>query len=230
MEAKHNTMTVCKGEFFEISLMSNAGSTGFDWCLAEMSGPVLFADVYNQEVGPKGQAMAGKPHKKVFAFIAQETGEAKLVFKLLRGWAPDEVISAQIYTVKVEASHTQDELKEFVNANKFPKTPILKYGFIPTDTHQLPRTFYGYLPPNVQANSAQPVYPLYGMRCADTATPLMPYGVYGANGQQDLRVVEVPENDSRCILKYGSPDPYNVSNQENCRLKYGFVLDMNQVK
>lgn len=209
MEPRKNTLTVCKGEYFEISMLSNAGSTGYNWCISDLEGAVLFWGDEDQVTPP---AMPGSPHKKIYKFVAQETGEAKVVFQLIRPWEPDQVIVQNEYTIQIEKSHTQDELKQFVNEDNFPKTPILKYGFIPTASAVT--AMYGY-PPRVA----------YGFMCtAKENSPVMPYGVY--NTEANKGMVQVHENDERCILKYGFP----VSNGNDCLVKYGFMADTSKVK
>lgn len=228
MEPRKNTLTVCKGEYFEISLMSNSGSTGYDWCISELSGPVLFIGEYTQEIGP---TRPGSPHKKIFNFIASDMGSAKVEMKLLRPWAPNESMVVNDYTINIEESHTEDELKKFISEDNFPKTPILKYGFIPTSSLELPKVYYGVMPGNYFGSQNKAPWPLYGMYCTyDEA--MMPYGVYNpmANKDKDLRVVGVSENDSRCMVKYGSPDPNNINSTENCNLKYGFMIDISNAK
>jgi len=244
MEPRKNMRTVCKGEFFDISMMSNGGSTGYIWCIAELTGPLLYVGDYIEDIGnPKIPPMPGAPNKKIYNFIAQETGEAKVTFKLLRPWLPDEVIVVSEYTIKIEASHSEDDLKRFVSENKFPKTPILKYGFIPTSSHDIPRTFYGYFPGD------RPL-PLYGIY-TESNTPCMPYGVYGGKGECCTVKYGSPDPTCDCNVKYGSPDPtcdcnvkygspdpnwnYNLKYGSPdpggiCNLKYGFPVDGSKMK
>lgn len=243
MDPRKNVLSVCKGEYFEISMMSNEASTGYCWCISEINDPVLFIGSYDQEVGERG-AMVGAPHKKVYNFIAGATGTAKVVFKLLRPWLPDEIIATHEYLIEIDDSHTQDELEKFVSEDKFPKTPVLKYGFIPVKAHNLPKVplvKYGYFNnPNIECANMMYGVP-YSNSCAQT--PQMPYGVYSTYNRPTLaygiysgdgnccdtvtqHLVAVAETDERCLLKYGSP--YNSTDEKNstCNVKYGFMVNL----
>lgn len=246
MDAKKNVLSVCTDEYFEISLMTNQASTGYGWCISELSEPVLFIGSYDQEIGDSS-SMCGAPYKKVFNFVAGEKGTAKIVFKLVRPWLPNEVITTHEYKIEIDESHTQDELEKFVNEDKFPKTAVLKYGFIPVKSHNLPKVplvKYGYFtnPTDECANM------MYGVPsnnlCAQT--PQMPYGVYSTQNKPTLaygiysgdgktcdnvdhHLVAVHETDERCLLKYGSP--YNSDDSDKnstCNVKYGFMVNLSK--
>lgn len=100
MEYNRFLVKVDKGEYFEIGLDTNEGSTGYVWCVSALDGPILLLGYEEQE--PVADEGYGTPHKKVYQFIPDGVGQGKVVFKLVRPWLPKEVQARYEYIIQIE--------------------------------------------------------------------------------------------------------------------------------
>jgi predicted secreted protein len=87
---------------FNISLDSNAGSTGFEWWTNfDTSYLSLVNSTFVRGAGPYG--MVGQPGKRIFAFNAIKPGNTEVIMLLLRPWENGTIAERKIFPVSIES-------------------------------------------------------------------------------------------------------------------------------
>lgn len=87
------------GQTDNISFADNAGSTGYQWMLADLPNNVFLVDVeYEAPANP----MPGRGGRRIFTIIGAHVGRGKLTFVQVRPWDINNPAQKISYMVEVE--------------------------------------------------------------------------------------------------------------------------------
>jgi predicted secreted protein len=94
-------INVSRDEEFNISLDSNAASTGFEWWANyDPSYLRLIDSVFVYGAAPSG--LVGQPGKRIFTLNAIKPGDTEVILLLLRPWENGTIAERKIFPVKIE--------------------------------------------------------------------------------------------------------------------------------
>lgn len=95
------TIQIQLGQTDNISFPDNAGSTGYQWMLADLPNNVFLVDV--DYVAP-ANPMPGRGGMRIFTIIGAHVGRGKLTFVQVRSWDITNPVQKISYMVDVEAA------------------------------------------------------------------------------------------------------------------------------
>lgn len=206
---------------FDISLYSEAGSTGYLWCLSGLKTGVLLLGETHSQVPP---VMPGSRTRQTFTFVATKEMSGKISFALIRPWNPDVAADTRTFTFQAnvtKSSTLADDLSRTAGGGSFVKNDSFRSHHPPMALYAAPQPIsdycgtadsstscvmpaYGYPPVSRTANGARHIVVAYGF-------PSNPTGAHAF----------VESTGSNCMVKYGFP--HGVSTDpDGCTLKYGF--------
>lgn len=207
------------GATFDITLISQMGSTGYGWYLADLPEGLVLVGIKTDHVVPP-PAIGSIRH--IFTFTSAKVGKFELEFQLLRIWIPME--PAKKVTYHVVVSEDAPTYANRLGSEKFiPHASHL--------AHQGPLPPYGF----PAEEWKDKIIPLYGFPIdyntvsviEDADRCILMYGVpYGvAKNKEDCTLkygfpVGVKEELDSIVVKYGSPNKV-VENKDNCVILYG---------
>lgn len=201
-----------KGEVFDISLESQAASTGYSWALSSMPNCLNLLDVGH--ISSTSMIDGGKT-RQVFKFAAVEEAEAYLEFSLCRPWEPLKIVEKKIYIVTItgQSQDMESALKSTMGAGRFISGDALK----PTVTsEQRPVIPYGV--PLSVVEDKDNCYLMYGVPTGvakNISDCILKYGI----------PANLVEDNKNCVVKYGTPMGIAVKAEE-CVLKYGVPVSV----
>lgn len=253
VRTKSPPINVTVGDTFDVTLQSMAGSTGYSWYLREMPRCVVLVAIKTEPVhgpgtiGPSRHiftfiAMSPCEAEIDFALLAlwhpQDVADIRAyplkisekkttelesdIAGKFAGTGPHVVHQPAIPpygfpTSVIESSERCVLMYGFPGGIATdPQHCTLKYGF---PIHHGPiRPLYGFPPPNV----------IYGTAFGSAANEAMrqPYDkscVIPLYGYPYPLPMEVTEDSSHCVVKYGFPHGI-ATDEENCTLKYGYPV------
>ncbi|MDR3312061.1 MAG: protease inhibitor I42 family protein [Spirochaetaceae bacterium] len=99
-------------EVFMLEREGNRGSTGYDWYLTRLEGPVaLVSEDYEQE-------------KKTFTFEALQDGVAYVQLAFMRLWEPDKALYEDVLPFVIEEADTEPAVNELLGIKAGGWTPF----------------------------------------------------------------------------------------------------------
>jgi predicted secreted protein len=108
-------LTVEVGKTFQVPLVSNA-TTGFQWRLVSASGPLRLQDSTYTAPGATdpdtGRARVGASGQTTFTFVAQSSGQHKIVLDYARPWAGSGAPAKRIIIAVTAQTPTPDPAPE----------------------------------------------------------------------------------------------------------------------
>jgi predicted secreted protein len=98
--------TVKVGEVIIIERDSNAPSTGYDWVITKLEGPIgLLSTEFHRETLPGRGRWKGT---KVFYFAGLQAGNASIQLARMRAWEPDKAVYEDVITYTIEEKAEKD--------------------------------------------------------------------------------------------------------------------------
>jgi predicted secreted protein len=86
---------------FNISLDSNAGSTGFEWW-TNFDTAYLRLTNSTSVRGNAPSGMVGQPGKRIFTFTSIKSGNTEVIMLLLRPWVNGTIVERKIFPVSIQ--------------------------------------------------------------------------------------------------------------------------------